>query len=197
VERFFALSTWPTCVDLYFIANVSLQFCFQWLHGPNAEGRCPQCENACSLVGGTLPLSPLSLLQSPASPHTRRQPLTPSNHGAFHTSSLAPVQSQSNVLQKRHPLSTQTRNEVSPRAATVTQSTTPSTSTAASSELAGSSSDEESIRQHYLRLPFTQPGSASASAISPSTTPFSQSWGAISRLMSIITFLMFLYKLLS
>ncbi|KAF8888486.1 hypothetical protein CPB84DRAFT_1466933 [Gymnopilus junonius] len=23
-----------------------------WLHGPNAEGRCPNCENACSPEGG-------------------------------------------------------------------------------------------------------------------------------------------------
>ena len=179
---------------------MSLNLVSQWLHGPKADGRCPHCENACSLVGGTLPLSPLSLLSSPVSPYTKRQTLTPSNYGAFHPSSLMPIQSHLN--DSHHPVSTQNgKPAITFRAAIVpqstSQSTTPSTSTALSSELAGSSSDEESIGQHYRRLRFTQPGSSSTRVMNLSTTPFSQSWGAISRLMSIITFLMFLYKLLS
>ncbi|PPQ74869.1 hypothetical protein CVT24_002889, partial [Panaeolus cyanescens] len=38
-----------------------------WLHGPNAQGTCPNCENPCSLKGGTLSLATPALVKGSAS----------------------------------------------------------------------------------------------------------------------------------
>jgi len=166
----------------------------QWLHGPNAEGRCPNCENACSLEGGTLSLSSPPLLATVQSP-SRRHTLTPSNRGLYHPSPLTVAQFRSNDTLRDQPLP---RSEVVLR---IPDDTSSSTSTTLVSGPAFSSTPDEDANEyhhpHNMKGSFTQLGSASASAINLSTTPFSSSWGAISRLMSIITFLMFIYKLLS
>ena len=166
-------------------------FYLQWLHGPNAEGRCPNCENACSLEGSTLSLSsPLFKPTSQSLPGKRHTPL-PDNHGVFHPSPLAVVQPRSN-----HTLEDQRTS--------ISELPTHSTSTSLSSDRDPTiSSIDEDAEKHpyphpYVKGGIAQLGSASASAMNlSSTTPFSSSWGALSRLMSIITFLMFIYKLLS
>lgn len=155
-------------------------------------------------MGGTLALSPLSILQIPLSSHTRRQTLATSNYFSLHTSLPWTVVRHPKDSPKYHTFVAPTEQAVitygmTPRTRSMSTSTT--NSIGPSSLLAGSSSDEE-FKQHYLRQiqaksGFTQLESPSGTAISLGTTPFSQSWGAISRLMSIITFLMFIYKLLS
>ncbi len=163
----------------------------QWLHGPNAEGRCPNCENACSLEGSTLSLSSPPFASTSQSPLGKRQALSPTNHGVFHPSPLAVVQPRSNHTLGDQPTST-------------SEPPTHSTPTSLSSDRDQTiSSIDDETEKHpyphpYMKGSLAQLGSASASAMNlSSTTPFSSSWGALSRLMSIITFLMFIYKLLS
>lgn len=173
----------------------------QWLHGPNAEGRCPNCENACSLQGGTLSLSSPPLLSTAQTPsrHHMHHSLTPSNRGPYLPSPLTVPQPHSNDTLQDH---SHPRSDVPLRNSDDTlssTSTTPSSDPTFSSTTNGDADEHHYYHRHPHNMngSFTRLGSASPSAINLSTTPFCSSWGVISRLMSIITFLMFIYKLLS
>ena len=186
-------------------------FALQWLHGPNAEGRCPNCENACSLEGSTLSLATPSLRSTSQTSSSRRNTLQPAKP-AYPSSPLSLVQPRLNdTLNDPHfqsrseptftsgsmppaPSASRKANAASktPVSWVVTSPSTTSSSSAASSEIAVSS--DEDLERHRKGLDGL---GLSSSTMNLSTTPFSASWGAVSRLMSIITFLMFLYKLLS
>jgi ABC-type Na+ efflux pump permease subunit len=146
-----------------------------WLHGPEAEGRCPNCENACSLAGGTLSL---------ASP-TERSSLQAKRNKlaqAIHSSSSTPVQPQSNDTM------TNLRDELHPQVASTNSTSSTSTSSYSStidySETTVSAEESKEDDQHHIHHPFQN------ERISPP-------WGVASRIISILIFLMFLYKLRS
>lgn len=169
-----------------FVLNIQ-----QWLHGPRAEGRCPNCENACSLEGGTLSLASPALLSS--SQGKRDDNLTQAN---THASPLTLVQ--------RHLNDTLTgsrdRLPQAVAAATTNSSASPPGSVAETLSTCSSFVDysdttvntEESKTiggRHHIPHTFANEG--------PLTSSFSPPWGVVSRLMSIMIFLMFLYKLRS
>ncbi|KAF8965892.1 hypothetical protein BDZ97DRAFT_1917903 [Flammula alnicola] len=174
-----------------------------WLHGPNAEGRCPNCENACSLEGGTLSLAPPTFL--PSSPEALalnkcNKPIqAKSKPGVYSSSPLTALQPhQNDTLQNSPPRSSP--SGASPKKTTAFPQASPdgASSSSSSATVSSVSSDEEVNPGHPYAFPLKLDVVApSASSANLSTTPFSASWGAISRLMSIVTFLMFLYKLLS
>jgi len=151
---------------------------FQWLHGPNAEGRCPNCENACSLEGGTLSLASPPLLPSSQVPKTKQAMLKPAR---YPSSPLSALQPHKNDTLTAGPPPLPKPKSYGGRDA----ESTSSSSTAASVDT--NTADEDNPISNKL-------------GVAPwitSTTPFSTSWGAVSRLMSLLTFLMFVYKLLS
>ncbi|KAF8182339.1 hypothetical protein BJ912DRAFT_978641 [Pholiota molesta] len=154
-----------------------------WLHGPNAQGRCPNCENICSLDSTTLSLATPALLPASEVPtHDRRRRLSANQQskpkpGVYLPSPLIAVQPHDNDTLDSHAPG--------------------SSSSSSSATISTPDSDEEGKTKnvaHGLPLKLAM---ASPSTTPLSTTPFSTSWGAISRLMSIVTFMMFLYKLLS
>ncbi|KAF4617782.1 hypothetical protein D9613_006302 [Agrocybe pediades] len=153
-----------------------------WLHGPNAEGLCPNCENVCSLEGGTLSLATPSLLPSSQVPKPKRASLQPT---VYPSSPLSEVQPhQNDTLTSSSPSTTRRRRDGG--------STTSSSSTTASMD-----TDSTLIEEANDIQILEKSGGALAPAANASTTPFSTSWGAVSRLVSLLTFLMFVYKLLS
>ncbi|KAF9525862.1 hypothetical protein CPB83DRAFT_896615 [Crepidotus variabilis] len=183
-----------------------------WLHGPNAEGRCPNCENACSLEGGTLSLA-TPTLRTPTQSTTvsRRNTLTPSNRSTFLPSPLTSVQCHSNDTLNGTRDTTSGSSASSPSSCSTSSSATAS---AVSSVNIPSlvDTDQEDLKQHshhhhrhrdhhptlLYKEGFTPLDVRSVPSMNfGGTTPFSTSWGALSRLLSIITFLMFIYKLLS
>ncbi|KDR83217.1 hypothetical protein GALMADRAFT_239059 [Galerina marginata CBS 339.88] len=165
-----------------------------WLHGPNAEGRCPNCENACSLDGGTLSLATPSLL-----PRNKPGTLKPGVYASSPLSALQPHQNDtlpgsrdqsrfsgaSPPADSKLPSMPKTSNSFPPKL-TVSPASSTTASTAVSLDTTSSDDEINFPHKHLLITPTNL-----------STTPFSTSWGAVSRLMSIVTFLMFLYKLLS
>ncbi|KIM41150.1 hypothetical protein M413DRAFT_28215 [Hebeloma cylindrosporum] len=165
-----------------------------WLHGPNAEGRCPNCENACSLEGGTLSLAPPTLLPSSQVPRKRNLSKPP----VYPSSPLAAMQPHHNdtLLDSPPPANpahaTSTVADDKPSAA----SSTSSSATVSSSNGTAFSDEEPVGHPHGIVVP-TVHSASSVLNLGDSTTPFSTSWGTVSRFMSIVTFLMFLYKLLS
>ncbi|CAA7270685.1 unnamed protein product [Cyclocybe aegerita] len=168
-----------------------------WLHGPNAEGRCPNCENTCSLEGSTLSLIPPALLPASQVPsHNRRHSLSPTTRlaGASFSSPLTPA-AHLNDAASESPKRAHAKGFSSSSLADLSAD---STSTSSSSTVITASEESEDgdlkAEHHKSTRPFI---GANTSTLNLSTTPFSTSWGAVSRLMSIITFLMFLYKLLS
>ena len=171
VERFFAPNIWPMCVYCVFSIRPLSQSFKQWLHGPEAEGRCPNCENACSLAGGTLSLAS----PSERSLQARRNNLPQ----AIHSSSSDPVQPHSNDALTR------LRNESHPQVPSSTDTTSSSSTSSHSStldyaETTVSAEDDP----HHIHHPFAN------ERISPP-------WGVASRLISILMFMIFLYKLRS
>jgi len=152
-----------------------------WLHGPEAEGRCPNCENACSLAGGTLSLaSPTELSSSKA----KRNNLALATHSS---SSSTPVPPHLNDTL------TSSRDESHPQVAstkfTPSASTCSYSSTVDDSETAVSTEESKMTdEQHHIHHPF--PNEEHLNSFSPP-------WGIVSRLISILVFLMFLYKLRS
>ncbi|KAJ3511620.1 hypothetical protein NLJ89_g3994 [Agrocybe chaxingu] len=172
---------------------------YVWLHGQNAEGRCPNCENACSLEGSTLSLIPPALLPASQVPsHNRRNSLSPTTKlsGTSLSSPLTPAaQPRLNDAASESPKRAHAQGFSSPSLAALSADSTSTSSSSTVITASEESEDGDMRAEHHKGIrPFI---GANASTINLSTTPFSSSWGAVSRLMSIITFLMFLYKLLS
>ncbi|PPR00546.1 hypothetical protein CVT26_009878 [Gymnopilus dilepis] len=181
-----------------------------WLHGPNAEGRCPNCENPCSLEGGTLSLVTPSL-KTPESSQARPSASQPgSDPPSSSHSTSQPVQScaqPSSRDQASFPGSSALRHSkptssvpvlATPDQASSSSTSSPTISTAGSLDVINSSDEEPRPDPHSTAsLKASLQLGINGAGNSLSTTPFSTSWGAISRFMSIVTFLMFLYKLLS
>lgn len=167
------------------LSTCSFQF-LQWLHGPNAEGRCPNCENACSLEGGTLSLAPLTLLPSSQVPNQRNV----SKPALYPSSPLAAIQPHHNdTLLDSPPPANVADSKPSPASST-------SSATVSSSNGTAFSDKAHFGQTHGIVVPAVHSAS-SVLNLGGSTTPFSTSWGTASRFISIVTFLMFLYKLLS
>ncbi|KAF8891580.1 hypothetical protein CPB84DRAFT_1784021 [Gymnopilus junonius] len=201
----------------------------QWLHGPNAEGRCPNCENACSLEGGTLSLATPSLKHHSAAALTApNSKPSPSSRSSSPRSSPEGSQSQSQSKKKKNASSPSSRDHhdqpsfpgsspprlphshsysqlpsapvpvltTNPTSSSATSS--PTLSTAASIDTFSSGEDEPSP-SYKTSLQIGIDVSAGSNA-NLSTTLFSaptSSWGAASRLVSIVVFLMLVYKVLS
>ncbi|KAF8891567.1 hypothetical protein CPB84DRAFT_1783966 [Gymnopilus junonius] len=196
--------------------------------------RCPNCENACSLEGGTLSLATPSLKHPSAAPLTTpNSKPSPSSRSSSPRSSPEGSQSQSQDQSKKKKNASYASSPSSrdhhdgpsfpgsspPRlphshsysqlpSATVPVLTTdptsssttssPTLSTAASIDTFSSGEDEPSP-SHKTSL---QIGIGAGSNLNPnlSTTLFSaptSSWGAASRLVSIVVFIMLVYKVLS
>jgi len=154
-----------------------------WLHGPEAEGRCPNCENACSLAGGTLSLaSPSELSSSKA----RRYSLAQTQ--AIHSPST-PVQLHLNDTL------TNPRDESHPQMALTTTKSTSSSSTSSHSSTVDYS--ETTISAEELKMIDEQHHIHPFQNEEHLTNSFRLPWGVASRLISILVFLMFLYKLRS
>ena len=176
--------TFSWCAHPVFIACLVSQSFKQWLHGPEAEGRCPNCENACSLAGGTLSLaSPTDLSSSKA----KRSNLSQAIHSS--SSSTTPIQPHLNDTL------TSSRDELHPQVpsthvTSTTTSTCSSSSTADYSET-GVCAEESKIidEHHHIHHPFPNEDHLTHSLSLP--------WGIASRLISILVFLLFLYKLRS
>lgn len=148
-----------------------------WLHGPEAEGRCPNCENACSLAGGTLSLTSLI--------HGRLKNLTQT------------IDSSPSTLVKPH--STDTLTSSQDRLHLQVASTSPSTSSSPTCSCSSTvdcsdttiCSEESKIMEKQNHVHHSFPHEEDL------TNSFSVPWGIASRLVSIMIFLMFLYKLRS
>ena len=177
--------TFSRCAYSVFSSCPASQSFYQWLHGPEAEGRCPNCENACSLAGGTLSLaSPTELSSSQA----RRNILAQALAQAIHSSST-PVQPHSNDTL------TKSLDESPPQVASTKLTPSPSTSSYSSSTVDYSettvSAEESKMEEERHHIHHSFPNEEHL------TNSFSPSWGVASRLISIVLFLIFLYKLRS
>ena len=167
--------------SVFSVCSVS-QYFWQWLHGPEAEGRCPNCENACSLAGGTLSLASPSELSS-----SRARRYNLAQNQAIHSPST-PVQlhlndTLMNSRDESHPQVTLTNS-------TSSSSTSSHSSTIDYSETTVSAEESKMIdEQHHIHHPFQNEEHL--------TNSFRLPWGVVSRLISILVFLMFLYKLRS
>jgi len=183
------------CLPWFFVALLSIFFLqfLQWLHGPNAEGRCPNCENACSLEGGTLSLATPTLLPSSQAPNKRNV----SKPASYPPSPLAAIQPHHNdTLLDSPPPATSTHATLAPADDKPSHASSTSTPTLSSANGTAFSDEERFDQPHGVAVPAVHSAS-SVLNLGGSTTPFSTSWGTASRFMSIVTFLMFLYKLLS
>ncbi|KAF5317831.1 hypothetical protein D9619_012633 [Psilocybe cf. subviscida] len=170
-----------------------------WLHGPNAEGLCPNCENPCSLQGGTLSLAP-PLSSRPKTPIT------------YAPSPLVALQAHHNDTLDKEKADVLT-GMPSLRKATASNASD-SASTSSGLQSVNTSEDETSPQLPAYALK-KSPSSCGekAGTFTPArsmqnklamatgaggggTAPAAAQTGAI-RLISIVTFLLFLYKLLS
>ncbi|KAF8157826.1 hypothetical protein B0H34DRAFT_797275 [Crassisporium funariophilum] len=163
-----------------------------WLHGPNAEGHCPNCENACSLEGGTLSLAPPARLPASQAPSSKRNTLTPAKPATFPSSPLTSVQTHCNDTlsdsrDRSHPHAS---SEPTPPVPEGSSSTSPSlmhltevdlsapssmSSSATGSSTTASVEEEQKSQGVYHHTFHRQP---TTSSMNLSTTPFSSSWGA-------------------
>ncbi|PPQ82011.1 hypothetical protein CVT25_014663 [Psilocybe cyanescens] len=200
-----------------------------WLHGPNAEGRCPNCENACSLEGGTLSLATPTLLPSSIS---RSPQISHAPKGKQHSNAIPLCYYSSSLLSylKLNPNDNLKTDESwgkpcggalgctcspspSTRVPSYAEYKTSAVGSSPSSTVSGAASDVTTsssststtrTRTRAVRADKTRSSSSNTkletltgSNLAASTTPYATSWGAMGRLMSTATFLMFLYKLLS
>ena len=142
----------------------------QWLHGPEAEGRCPNCENACSLAGGTLSLD-----------------LAKAIHSSFSSTPVHPHSKDTltSLRDKSHPRVASAKSSGSTCSCSCSCS-----SSVDYSETGVSAEESKPTDEHYhIHHPFPSEEHL--------TDSFSLPWGVVSRLISILVFLMFLYKLRS
>lgn len=173
----------------------------QWLHGPNAEGRCPNCENLCSLQGGTLSLAPLPLSSRPRTPVT------------YTPSPLFALQAHHNDTMDRE--KPDVLSGLPSLRKTAASNASDSASTSSGLQSVNTSEDETSPQ--LPAYPFKKSPSSCGEKAAPlkparsmqnmlataagagvaSPAPVASQMGATTRLISIITFLLFLYKLLS
>ena len=183
------------CTSFLVLCCATLNYFFnsQWLHGPNAEGRCPNCENACSLEGGTLSLATPTLLASSQAPNKRNA----SKPASYPPSPLAALQPHHNdTLLDSPPPAKSTHATLAPADDNPLHASSTSSPTLSSANGTAFSDEECPDQPHGVAVPAVHSAS-SVLNLGGSTTPFSASWGTASRFMSIVTFLMFLYKLLS
>ncbi|KAF8811012.1 hypothetical protein BYT27DRAFT_7090613 [Phlegmacium glaucopus] len=156
-----------------------------WLHGPKAEGRCPNCENACSLEGGTLSLASPPL-------HSSSQGKRNTLPQASRSTPLTTLTNSRDQLLRPPAATTSTKNLSASPAGSVTETLSTCSSTVDYSDTTTVCSEESKTikeQQSHVHHSFSKE--------EPLTSSFSPPWGVVSRLISIAIFLMFLYKLQS